>query len=97
MARVVAALEADDALRALRQPVDDLALALIAPLGADDDDVLAICFLPVQLVGSASASRVAASGRSPTYSTPNASASCRRYSVKPVAGRERPNALPMPS
>jgi hypothetical protein len=31
------------ALRAVGQPVDDLALALVAPLGADDDDV-AGCF-----------------------------------------------------
>ena len=38
---VVAALEAHDAGRLLGQPVDDLALAFIAPLGADDDDVLA--------------------------------------------------------
>ena len=37
---VVAALEAHDTLRALGQPVDDLALAFVAPLGADDDDVL---------------------------------------------------------
>src|SRR5207344_536699 len=39
VAGVVAALEADHALRAVGQPVDDLALALVAPLGADDDDV----------------------------------------------------------
>ena len=36
---VVTALEANDALRVVRQPVDDLALAFITPLGADDDDV----------------------------------------------------------
>src|SRR5690606_30557691 len=36
MARIVAALEANDDVGALRQPVDDLALALVAPLGADD-------------------------------------------------------------
>ena len=41
VAGIVPALEADDAGRALGQPVDDLALAFIAPLGADDDDVLA--------------------------------------------------------
>ncbi len=41
MTGVVAALEAHDAGRLLGQPVDDLALAFIAPLGADDDDVLA--------------------------------------------------------
>ena len=39
VAGVVAALEADDAIGALRQPVDDLALALVAPLRADDHDV----------------------------------------------------------
>ena len=39
VAGVVAALEAHHHIGALRQPVDDLALALIAPLGADDDDV----------------------------------------------------------
>ena len=39
VAGVVAALEAHHALRAVGQPVDDLALALVAPLGADDDDV----------------------------------------------------------
>jgi hypothetical protein len=35
---VVAALEARDGSRALHQQVDDLALAFIAPLRADDDD-----------------------------------------------------------
>ena len=39
VARVVAALETHHALRAVGQPVDDFALAFIAPLGADDDDV----------------------------------------------------------
>ena len=38
VAGVVAALEADDDLGALGEQVDDLALALIAPLGADDAD-----------------------------------------------------------
>ena len=37
---VVAALEAHDALRVVGQPIDDLALAFVTPLGADDDDVL---------------------------------------------------------
>ena len=37
--RVVTALEAHDGIGAARQPVDDLALALIAPLGADHGDV----------------------------------------------------------
>jgi len=36
---VVAALEADDALRLLGQPVDDLALAFVAPLGPDHHHV----------------------------------------------------------
>jgi hypothetical protein len=36
---VVAALEADHGPRVLGQPVDDLALAFVTPLGADDDDV----------------------------------------------------------
>ena len=35
MAGIVAALEADDDVGLLGQPVDDLALALVAPLGAD--------------------------------------------------------------
>src|SRR6185369_3731829 len=39
MARVVAALEAHHRRRVVGQPVDDLALALVAPLGADDDYV----------------------------------------------------------
>ncbi len=41
MAGVVTALEADHALDGFRQPVDDLALALVTPLGADYDYVLA--------------------------------------------------------
>ena len=41
VAGVVAALEARDRGGALGQQVDDLALAFIAPLGADDDDELA--------------------------------------------------------
>ena len=41
VAGVVPALEAHDAVGVLGQPVDDLALAFIAPLGADDNDVLA--------------------------------------------------------
>ena len=39
VAGVVAALKADDDIGLNRQPVDDLALTLIAPLGADDDDI----------------------------------------------------------
>ena len=39
MTGVMAALEAHDDIGALRQPVDDLAFALIAPLGADHRDI----------------------------------------------------------
>ena len=39
VAGVVPALEARDRRGALGQQVDDLALALVAPLGADDDEV----------------------------------------------------------
>jgi len=39
VAGVMTALEADDDVRLLRQPVDDLALSFVAPLGADDDNI----------------------------------------------------------
>ena len=39
MAGIVAALEAHDHIGALRQPVDDLALAFVAPLRADDHHI----------------------------------------------------------
>jgi hypothetical protein len=39
VARVVAALEAHHHVGAVRQPVDELALALVAPLGADHGDI----------------------------------------------------------
>ena len=38
-ARIMAALEAHHDVGALRQPVDDLTLALVAPLGPDDRDI----------------------------------------------------------
>jgi hypothetical protein len=38
VAGVVAALEANDHVRPFREQVDDLALPLVAPLGANDDD-----------------------------------------------------------
>jgi hypothetical protein len=44
VAGIVAALEAHHALGMIGQPVDDLAFALVAPLGADDDDVLCHCY-----------------------------------------------------
>src|SRR5690606_37692051 len=43
MAGVVTALEAHHALDGLSQPVDDLALAFVTPLGADNRYVLAHC------------------------------------------------------
>src|SRR3981189_881760 len=39
MAGIVASLEAHVDICLLRQPVDDLALPLVAPLGADDDNI----------------------------------------------------------
>ncbi len=39
MAGIVAALKAHHDIGALRQPIDDLALAFVAPLGADDHDI----------------------------------------------------------
>ncbi|EGG76181.1 hypothetical protein SXCC_03171 [Gluconacetobacter sp. SXCC-1] len=39
MARIVPPLEADDHIRTAGQPVNDLALALVTPLGADHGDV----------------------------------------------------------
>src|SRR2546430_14641847 len=39
MAGIVAALEAHDDVGLLRQPVNDLALPFVAPLGADDDNI----------------------------------------------------------
>jgi hypothetical protein len=39
MAGIVSALEADDDVGLLREPIDNLAFALVAPLGADHDDI----------------------------------------------------------
>ncbi len=78
----------------LGQPVDDLALALIAPLGADDDDVLAHADRDRE--GSESPEvTVRPATQAPAASVTRCN--CRRSSVKPVAGRARPNAWPMPS
>jgi len=93
VAGVVAALKTDDALRAFRQPIDNLAFAFIAPLGTDDDDVLAHCGVRPSN-GESGALAQCAYYRCALAST---ALSWRRYNVKPVAGRERPNALPMPS
>ena len=45
VACIVAALEAHHTLGVIGQPIDDLAFTLIAPLGADDNDVLCHNFL----------------------------------------------------
>jgi hypothetical protein len=39
VASIVAALEADHHVRAAGEPIDDLAFAFVAPLGADDGHV----------------------------------------------------------
>jgi hypothetical protein len=39
MAGIVPALETDDDVGLLREPIDNLAFALVAPLGADHDDI----------------------------------------------------------
>src|SRR4030088_3498816 len=49
MAGIMAALEAHDDVGLLRQPVDDLALPFVAPLGADDDDIGHSRIFPLQL------------------------------------------------
>src|SRR5437588_6684033 len=47
MAGIVAALEAHDDVGLLRQPVDDLALPFVAPLGADDDNIGHLAGIPL--------------------------------------------------
>ncbi len=42
VARIVAPLESHHPADLLGQPVDDLALALVTPLGADHDDIPAL-------------------------------------------------------
>ena len=51
MAGIVAALEAHDDIGLLRQPVDDLALPLVTPLGADDDNIGHFVTYSLQLSG----------------------------------------------
>ena len=46
---IVTALEADDDIGLLRQPVDNLALPFVTPLGADDDDIGHSQVFPLQL------------------------------------------------
>jgi hypothetical protein len=104
VAGVVAALEAHDALSVLGQPVDDLALAFIAPLGADDHDVLAhVRYAGYETFG---ASRARATPETRAFAL-EAVRSCRfsQHDIRELpqvereAGgrRARPNALPMPS
>src|SRR5690606_18288991 len=50
VARIMAALETYDTLRRLSQPVDDLALAFVTPLGADHHNILA--HVTYRLIGS---------------------------------------------
>src|SRR5258707_14959400 len=82
VAGVVPALEAHHALRAVGQPVDDLALALVAPLRADDDDVARhglhffFFFLPFDFL---------------------IEARLRKSIENPVAGRALPKAFPTSS
>ena len=45
VAGVMTALEPHHHVGAARQPIDDLALAFVAPLGADDGDVSHVCSL----------------------------------------------------
>ena len=40
VACIVSALEASNGCRAVRQQIDNLSLAFVTPLGADDDDLL---------------------------------------------------------
>ena len=51
VAGIVAALEADDDIGLLGQPIDDLAFALVAPLGADHDNICHEVFVPNSLLG----------------------------------------------
>ncbi len=50
VAGIVAALKAHDDVGLLRQPVDDLALPLVAPLGADDDNIGHFAKFPCNLI-----------------------------------------------
>jgi hypothetical protein len=44
MARVMSALKPHHTLRKLGQPIDQLSLTFIAPLGSDDDDMTTVLF-----------------------------------------------------
>ena len=51
MAGIMAALKADDDVGLLGQPIDDLAFALVAPLGADHDNICHEELSPEALLG----------------------------------------------
>ena len=51
MTGIMAALEAHNDVSLLRQPVDDLALPFVAPLGADDDNIGHFADIPCNSVG----------------------------------------------
>src|SRR5690606_25841377 len=61
MAGVMAALEAHDDIGAFRQPVDDLALALVAPLRADDHHIGHSVFPSIHAESAAGAAKRQAS------------------------------------
>jgi hypothetical protein len=42
MSGIVASLETHHALRVIGQPIDDLTLTFVAPLGSDNDDVASL-------------------------------------------------------
>ena len=81
MAGIVAALEAHDDVGALRQPVDDLALALVAPLRADDHHIGHVTF-PSESCGQRSR-RAANRHASITASAAERDPSCWRADAPP--------------
>ena len=84
VAGIVAALEAHDDVGALRQPVDDLALAFVAPLRSDDDHIRHLPRLPRDRIAPAGAG--AKSGRT--------IAGCAPARSDPAGGRESSRARP---
>ena len=70
MTGVMAALEADDHIRRDAEPVDDLAFSLVAPLGADHNDVRH--FLTRAGICEARADAGPATSFAPAYAKPEA-------------------------
>ena len=83
VAGIVAALEAHDDVGLFREPVDDLALALVAPLGADDDHIRH---------GDLSTRKSPAQGRA----AENLAGSLQRSTRGGQAGRPRPDRMRPP-